>query len=644
MLSSRSARNAALLALFTFPVGAQNFVALTADNRLVPLRIASPLAIGPATLVTGLQPGENLVGIDYRPATGRLYGLGNQNRIYVIDPATGIATQAGAALTTPLAGSEFGFDFNPTVDRIRIVSDTAQNLRVHPDTGVVVSIDGSLAYAAGDSNFGTSPLVAGSAYTNSVAGATSTTLYGIDTNLDVLVSQVPPNAGTLNTIGSLGRDVTAVAGFDITPSGTAYAVLNTSLNASSGNSQLYRINLTTGYATWVGNVPNANPASRLRGLAAVPERADVDIVVLTTDNRLATFAASAPWAAPAIAQVTGLQPGEDLLGIDFRPATGQLYGLGAMSQLYAIDVTSGVATAVGGPLVPALNGSDFGFDFNPTVDRIRIVSNADQNLRAHPDTGLVVAIDGTLAYATGDVNFGMNPVVTASAYTNSLPGATSTLLYGIDTGLDVLVSQVPPNSGTLNTIGSLGRDVIGVSGFDIASDGQAFAVLTDATTTRLYRVDLLTGSLAELGNLGLAAGASMRGLAVRTVAGLQAFGTASPGCGGPAWLGAAGTPFAGSSLFELVAHHGPTNALGFFVLSLNRLTTPVSYGGLNAWIDGTAVVWMTALTTNGAGTSRAGFPLDGAWFGLALHFQWIGVDACGPIGLTASAGLTVTVQ
>lgn len=644
MTMQRSVQQAALLALFASPVFSQNLIALTMDNRLVPLRVGGALAVGPATSITGLQPGESLLGIDFRPATGQLYGLGAQNRLYTIDPVTGVATQAGAVLTTALQGAQFGFDFNPVVDRIRVVSDTAQNLRLHPDTGAVAAVDGSLAFAPGDANFGVPPQVAASAYTNSFVGTTSTTLFGIDTGLDVLVTQVPPNSGTLNTVGGLGRDVTSVAGFDIAPGGTAYAALNTSLNTTNGTTQIHRIDLTTGMATWLGNVVNANPNSALRGLAVMPPRADAELVVLTSDGRLATFAAATPWAALAIAQVSGLQPGEALLAIDFRPATGQLYGLGTHSSLYTIDATTGVATPVGSALSPALSGSEFGFDFNPTVDRIRITSDLGQNLRAHPVTGAVVATDGMLAYAVGDANFGMTPGVTASAYTNSLPGSTSTLLYGIDTSLDVLVTQIPPNSGTLNTVGSLGRPVIGVAGFDIASDGQAFAALTDPTGSRLHRVNLATGALTELGNLGLTSGTTIRGLAVRSVAGLTAFGNATPGCAGPAWLGAAGTPHAGSNEFAIVLHRAPTNALGFLALTQLRLTVPGVFNGLEIWVDSPTILYAWVATTDGNGTSRMAMPLAGSWFGLPLHFQSIVTDACGPMGLAASAGLTVTVQ
>ncbi len=160
--------------------------------------------------ISGLADGEQLVGIDLR-TNGQLYGVSNLNRLYVLtDFVTGhaaTATAVGNALTPALNGSNFGVDFNPVPDRLRIVSDAEQNLRVNPDSGATNN-DAPLAYAAGDANAGRNPAIAGAGYTNSVAGATETTLYDIDTETDSLVVQNPPNAGTLTTIGALGVDTT----------------------------------------------------------------------------------------------------------------------------------------------------------------------------------------------------------------------------------------------------------------------------------------------------------------------------------------------------------------------------------------------------------------------------------------------------
>jgi hypothetical protein len=631
---------AACLALLAAPAAAQTLLGLTADNRLLPLRAGTPLQAGPALPITGLAAGENLVAIDFRPANGRLYALSDQSRLYTVDPWTGTATAVGAPFTPSLAGTEFGFDFNPTVDRIRVVSDSGQNLRLHPDTGAVVATDLPLAYAATDPGAGQTPMLAGSGYTNSVAGAVTTTLYGIDAARDVLVTQTPPNNGVLNTVGALGRDVTTMAGFDIAAGGPAWAALH----SGNGPTQLFTIDLATGATTWQGTLANAVGPARLRGLAVAPPQPDAAAVVLTSDGRLAQFDLAAPWFTPGVATIHGLLPNEQLLAIDFRPATGQLYGLGSSSRLYTIDPTSGAATAVGSGFATLLAGTSFGFDFNPTVDRIRIVSDAGQNLRAHPDTGALVATDLPLVYAATDPGNGISPQVAAAAYTNPLGGATSTLLYCIDAARDVLVTQNPPNNGVLNTVGALGRDANGIAGFDVGSDGRAFAVLQDTAGTFLVRVDLATGTTTNVANLGQALGAPVLGLALRNGNGLSAFGTATPGCAGAAWLGAQGTPVAGSNQFALTLQRGPAGALGFFVLAAGRLPAPVDFGGIQCWLDPMQFVSMPMRANDAAGAAVQPLPLQGAWFGLDLWFQWVGFDACGPQGLATTAGLRVTVQ
>ncbi len=247
---------------------------VTTSNDLVRFNSSRPGTILSSTAITGLQGGENLIGIDFRPATGQLFGLGSNSRIYVINTFTGVATFVGT-LTTPLLGSNFGFDFNPVPDRIRITSDAEQNLRANPNDGTNV-VDGTLAYAVGDPNFGANPNVVASGYTNSFAGTTSTTLYNIDSNLDILVSQNPPNNGTLNTIGSLGVNSSGVVGLDITPgNNTAFAAIQTEGSSSSG---LYFINLSTGAASLIGTIggPLVRDIAIARSTASGASTATID--------------------------------------------------------------------------------------------------------------------------------------------------------------------------------------------------------------------------------------------------------------------------------------------------------------------------------------------------------------------------------
>jgi hypothetical protein len=166
-----------------------------------------------------------------------------------------------------------------------------------------------------------------------------------------------------------------------------------------------------------------------------------------------------------------------------------------MSQLYVVDYQTGWATKVGAPFNPALEGAagGVGFDFNPVVDRIRLVTAAGQDLRLHPDTGELVAVDGRIRYSAAG---GVTPRVTASAYTNpDNSPATGTTLYNIDTARDALVTQNPPNDGVLNNVGALGFPAANVVAFDISQRGEALAIVRDMASTapQLYSIDLTTG-------------------------------------------------------------------------------------------------------------------------------------------------------
>ncbi|MBM3756970.1 MAG: DUF4394 domain-containing protein [Acidobacteria bacterium] len=248
--------------LFCSSANAENADALDSRNILVRFDTATPGFKDDSRFIRGLQPGESILGIDFRPANGQLYGLGSTSRLYRIDPATGAASAVGAAAFTPaLDGTEFGFDFNPTVDRIRVVSNTGQNLRLHPDTGAVVAVDTKL-----NSDTMANYRIVGAAYTNSVADATTTTLYGIDAELRALVTQIPPNDGKLNMVGMMQIDMSEVAGFDLSPrTGIAYVAARIRGTASS---VFYEVELTTGTARLLGLFDRAD---QIGGLA-IPGR------------------------------------------------------------------------------------------------------------------------------------------------------------------------------------------------------------------------------------------------------------------------------------------------------------------------------------------------------------------------------------
>lgn len=238
---------------------------------------------------------------------------------------------------------------------------------------------------------------------------------------------------------------------------------------------------------------------------------------LTTTNQLVWFDSSMPMHGTAPVSVMGLGTQERLLGIDWRPSTGMLYGVSSAGRLYTVNAYSGAATWVADLAAdPAdasapfagLKSPAIGIDFNPvpdlgqTLPSLRVTSAAGENLR--------INVNGASAgrvTTDADLNGPAMPSIVASAYTNSdTDPATGTMLYGIDEGSDMLYLQSPPNNGTLVAVGALGVDTIGVTGFDISGvTGQAYASLTDGFTGKsgLYALSLGTGAATWMGDFGI---------------------------------------------------------------------------------------------------------------------------------------------
>lgn len=251
---------------------------LVNGSVLVKFPSVNPAVVYEMNPITNIREGETIRGLDFRPADGQLYALttdtNHTGRLYTINTQSAVATLA-STISLPVIGTSFGIDFNPSADRLRVVSDIDLNLRVDVTTGVATA-DGPLAYLAGDPSAGQDPRVVGSAYSNNYSGATATTLYQIDSDRDTLTIQNPPNSGTLTTVGALGVDASAVVGFDIQSGGISlhvgggpgtptpdrgYATL-----VVGGTTGLYQINLSTGAATLIGQV-----SAPVTALAIAPE-------------------------------------------------------------------------------------------------------------------------------------------------------------------------------------------------------------------------------------------------------------------------------------------------------------------------------------------------------------------------------------
>lgn len=250
--------------------------ALTQDLKLLTINAGQPTRVLQTVGIKGLPAGETLVGIDYRVARGGLFTLSRSGKVYTINTENGAVTLvgSGAPMATALDGTSFGFDFNPAADRIRVISDTGQSLRLNPDTGALVAVDTPVAYEPGDTQAGQKPQLLAAGYTYNKKDEKITTNFAIDGRDGTLVRQgsveggqpvVSPNTGRLFTVGALGTGSLVDASLDIADvNGTAFAALRTS---AQGPTKLYLINLESGKAEVLGNVANG---AALAGIAVIP--------------------------------------------------------------------------------------------------------------------------------------------------------------------------------------------------------------------------------------------------------------------------------------------------------------------------------------------------------------------------------------
>ncbi len=253
-------------------------VALTQSNEILRFDASNPGSTSAPVMITGIQSGESLVGIDFRPSNGLLYGVTTNQftgRIYTIDAFTGAATLS-STLNAPILGSNFGVDFNPVADRLRVTSDSGQNLRINVSNGATI-LDGNLRYGAGDVNAGVAPNVVSSAYTNSFAGTTSTALYNLDLSTQSLVLQSPPNDGTMQTVGTLDGIAFPEASFDIDGLGNiGYVVLN--------GFEFSQIDLATGALTYIGDINTSSSIVGISTISAVPEPSSMALLAVAASG------------------------------------------------------------------------------------------------------------------------------------------------------------------------------------------------------------------------------------------------------------------------------------------------------------------------------------------------------------------------
>ena len=224
---------------------------------------------------SGVVTGQTIRSIDFRPANGTLYALsslGAAAQLYTVNLTTGALTTVGSGFTiTGNASAQISIDFNPTVDLLRVVTGSGYNYRVNPIDGTVVAADRLL---------NTIDIISGIAYTNSVVGATSTTLYAYDFIANTLntiggIGGTPtPNGGQVSLVGGTGGPTAynAAIGFDISGATGAGYIAYDEKSSTFANSELFSVNLGTGALTQIG-AADVLPVLIGISVAPVPEPA-----------------------------------------------------------------------------------------------------------------------------------------------------------------------------------------------------------------------------------------------------------------------------------------------------------------------------------------------------------------------------------
>jgi uncharacterized protein DUF4394/alpha-galactosidase-like CBM13-containing protein len=190
--------------------------ALNSNNVIL---VLTPGTTNFTRLVRVTQANGNLIGIDFRPGDGKntaLYALTDTGTLYTINlTANGLGnvTKVSDMTTRFPSGVQSLMDFNPMVNALRLIGSDRLNYAVVNSGGNLnaMAIQTALSYDPNDVNKGVMPHVSAGSYTNNFNGVATTRFYGIDYDLDTLVTIQPATpggssatgGGVLQTLGSL---------------------------------------------------------------------------------------------------------------------------------------------------------------------------------------------------------------------------------------------------------------------------------------------------------------------------------------------------------------------------------------------------------------------------------------------------------
>jgi len=374
--------------------------AITADNHLLSFNSTRPDAIIQNRAIVG----EQVTHIDFRPATGQLYALGQSGYLYTVNLANATLTQVGASVLPNFGG----FDFNPVNDRIRLANEIG-NIEVNPTTGAIVTTGTPLAFAPTDPNSGTSPRILALAHSNNVAGAPATTTYGIhwtggfaSTQLVTVGSPngspVSPNSGQLFTLGLTGAETYSYAGFDVADTGEAFASL--AHPEAGAVATFYKVNLATGAMSRLGTLIDPN----FRGITdiAVQPAEKVDFKASLFSVNENAGAATITITRTSVGGHTGVEystsDGTATAGADYQAASGFLLFQpgektksftvpilddGQLEGVESINLNLLVTLADSGGVVGTSRAAQIAIMDEPTEAGTTPIDNADFYVRQH---------------------------------------------------------------------------------------------------------------------------------------------------------------------------------------------------------------------------------------------------------------------
>ena len=468
----------------------------------------SPEIVSSRVELTGFDPGEELVGMDFRVADNKLYGVGTLNNLYLLPHA---ATTPSASVTkitaiSPgivTAGVSYGVDTDPVNDVLVVASgETASTVN----------------FATGASTTGaamTGRSISAIAHTHSFAGTQGTVLFGLDLSGDAVTDELvlidDRIAGSARDAGTIRVNGAATAGFDVAGSNLdAYALLNI-----GSATRFFRINLANGVATLIGSLelqgevtalalPPVAPGDTVGDMLAINSQVQAAGSSLVPFNQFLTFDRASPGTILGRQAVVGLRPGEKVADADYRPADRVLYVLSDLGNLYFVDEFTGLLTLHaalvddGSGSFNALGSSSLGAAFNPVDGQLWVVTATGQNLRVNPDDGQVT-VAARLTYTNSiDPTDDEDATATAIDFSDSFAGVRATTALVIDTSEDNFAELDDDDLGTQGD-GALGGDAGGLNGFDVDPvTGVAYAALTIDGSTRLH---VVTQTAADFGAL-----------------------------------------------------------------------------------------------------------------------------------------------